>query len=70
MSFETDIFTTQMMAMLVKPEKLFEVLVNNFFSYSTELQGFFKDPNSLKVDDYFKYNIASYFNILGVKSLY
>jgi len=44
--FETDVVTTQMMLALLKPEEgLFELLVQNFFSYSPEIQEFFKNPN-------------------------
>jgi len=44
--FEIDVVTIQMMLLLLKPEeRLFQLLVENFFSYSPEIQGFFKDPN-------------------------
>jgi len=52
--FETDIVSVQIMTVLLKPEKLFETIVKNFFSYSTELQEFFKKPEGIIKDDYFK----------------
>jgi len=52
--FETDIVAIQNMSMIIKPERLFEHLIKNFFSYCPELQKFFENPLSLKSDDHFK----------------
>lgn len=55
--FERDIFSIQTLVTLLPAEKTFEVLVSNFFSYSSELQLFFTEPWSLKADNQLKYNL-------------
>lgn len=57
--FEMDIVTVQMMSIMVRPEVLFELLTSNFFSYSSELQEFFKNPEALKDSDYIKQKISA-----------
>ena len=53
--FEIDIVTAQLLTMLMKPENLFQDVVQSFFSYSPELVDFFVHPSNLKTqEDYLK----------------
>ena len=45
--FEIDVFSVQLMMLLMKPEGLFEKVKNSFFSYSSELQEAFNCPEDI-----------------------
>ena len=52
--FESDVLSIQIMSMLIPSEQVFEVLTNNFFSYSNELKNFFKSPKTLPAENLVK----------------
>jgi len=65
--FENDIVNIQMMCSLSDPQDIFEMLVENYFSYDKEMKFFFEAPGALENDERFsrkKMAIEDFLNLL------